>query len=118
MVVPPPLLPPPQASRLPSAISNTIMPSMARQALRRAGMPKKTSRANSAPLPASTNPLLADFLTASDSIVAGVVLTASVAVPDVVEALSVIVPLGEQVGRLTAPLGEVVSAQLRETVPA
>jgi hypothetical protein len=62
--------------------------------------------------------LLADFFAASDSVVVGVVLTASVAFPDVAVALSVIVPLGEQLGRFTAPLGELVSAQFRVTVPA
>jgi hypothetical protein len=51
-------------------------------------------------------------------VVAGVVVTASVALPDVLEAPSVMVPLGSHEGRLDAPLGEVVSEQLRVTVPA
>ena len=43
---------PPQAARLPSAAISTRMPSIDLQPRRRAGIPRKSRRANAAPLPA------------------------------------------------------------------
>ena len=116
VVPPPPPPPPPQAERPPSAIRNASIPSIALHLLRRAGIPKNTSTASTAPPPAPSSPEPAGLR--RSVVVAGVVVTASVALPDVLEAPSVMVPLGSHEGRLDAPLGEVVSEQLRVTVPA
>jgi hypothetical protein len=113
-----PVLPLPQAVRLPSAVINTRMPSMERQLRRRAGIPRKTRKASIAPPPAPAQPLPGSFGTASDA-VAAVVLTVTVAVPLVVVELSVTVLLPlEQLGRYVAPEGYDVNAHVSVTVPA
>ena len=93
------------------------MHSMDLQLRRRAGIPRKTRNAKTAPPPAPSRPLPPAGLRSSET-VAAVVVTESVPLPDVLEALSEMVPLGEQLGRFEAPLGELVSEQLSETVPA
>ena len=49
---PPPTLTPPQLARLPIAVISTTMPSICRQLRRRDGIPRNTSNARIAPLPA------------------------------------------------------------------
>jgi hypothetical protein len=57
-VEPPPMLPPPpQAARLPSAAIMIRTISIERQLRRRAGIPKKSKKAKTAPPPAPDQPL-------------------------------------------------------------
>ena len=91
-----PLLPPPQAVRLPSAAIRIKAPSMARQLRRRAGMPKNTRRARTKPLPVPIHPLLPGM--AWSMAVVAVVEMVRVAVPLAVPLVIVTVEPGEQEG--------------------
>lgn len=103
----------------------TSAPNIVRQLRRRAGIPKNSSNASTAPPPAPSQPLPGQPLSGpilgrtSSLLVAAVVLTVTVPVPLVVVSLSAIPePDTAQVGRSVAPLGDEVSAQLKVTVPA
>lgn len=100
------------AERLQKAAISRSAPSRARQEQRRAGIPKKTSMARTAPPPALAQPPTRGFSRAA----ALVVLTETVAVA--VVALSVMLESeAMQEGRSMAPEGEEVSAQASVTVP-
>jgi len=94
--------PPPQALRLPSSVINTRTPSIDRQPRRRAGIPRKTTKARSAPPAAPKTPrfLPGSFGETRLLVVAAVVLIVAVAVPLVVLELSAtVVGLIEQLGK-------------------
>jgi hypothetical protein len=96
------------------------IPAMARQARRRAGMPRKTRKASTVAVPAfaqSDLPVreLAMWPGAAE---AAVVEKLTVAVALVVLELSVIgEPVTEQLGESTAPDGELVRAQVTAMLP-
>lgn len=93
------------------------MPSIARHPRRREGIPKNTSNASTAPLPASAQPPMRGLLMDA---VAAVVFTVMVPDPLAVPPVTLIDPLpdaAEHVGRSVAPDGLVVSAHASVTVP-
>jgi hypothetical protein len=96
------VLPPlPQAAMLPSAAITTRTPSIDRQLRRRAGIPRKSRKARTAPPPAPAHPrpLPGSFGEASAALVAAVVFSSTVAIPLVMLELSVtVVGLIEQLG--------------------
>jgi hypothetical protein len=99
---PPPLPPPPHAVMLPSAAIMIRTTSIDLQLRRRAGIPRKSRKARTAPppAPAQPRPLPGSFGEASAALVAAVVLSAMVAVPLVMLELSVtVVGLIEQLGK-------------------
>ena len=107
-------LPPPQAANPPNTVIKSRTPSIDRKPRRRAGIPRKTRKARTAP-PVHAPPAAGRIIALPDP----VVVTVTVAVPVVVPLLRVTVELPpEQVGRSFAPVGEVVSAQVSVTVPA
>ena len=99
---------------------STIAPTIDRQLRRRAGIPKNSSNASTAPPPAPIQPFPGPIFGRTSSLVlAAVVPTVTVAVPLVVDELNVTVWLPfEQLGRSVAPDGDEVSAHVIVTLPA
>ena len=97
----------------PITASTASMPSMARQARRRAGIPRKATSASTVPPPIPSQPKP----WRSRLAVALVVLNVTVAVPLVLEELNVTVEPTEHVGEFVAPVGELVREQASVTVP-
>jgi len=96
------LPPPPHAVRLPNAAITTRTPSIDRQLCRRAGIPRKSRKARTAPppAPAQPRPLPGSFGEASAALVAAVVFSSTVAIQLVMLELSVTVAgLIEQLGK-------------------
>jgi len=118
LLPPPPL--PPQPAMVPRTTISTNIPSIDRQLRRRAGIPKNSNSASTAPPPAPIQPLPGpSFGRTSSLLLAAVVSTVTVAVPVVVVELSVTVWLPfVQLGRSVAPDGDEVSAQVSVTLPA
>jgi hypothetical protein len=108
----------PQPAKPASAAITRIPLSIDRQLRRRAGTPKKASKASTAPPPSHFLPLPRGLGRSSWAVVAAVVATVAVTVPLVeVELKATVVGDSEQVGASTAPEGELVSAQVSEAVP-
>lgn len=113
--VPPPPPPPPP---LPQPIAemetkNTSSPTIDSHLRRRAGMPKKNTRAKTAP-PADDHNELAGLLSA---VVAGVVFTVNTSVCAVVPLMATDGAARLHVGRSLAPEGELVMEQVIATAP-
>jgi hypothetical protein len=112
------LLPPPQLARAPRATMATRMPSMESQLRRRAGMPKKRSRARTTPEPAPSQPLLPPpgrAGRARSALVAAVVEMDSVAVAGVVPLK--VTEDGETLQVAGSVEALLVNEQVRLTVP-
>jgi hypothetical protein len=110
---------PPQPLSVPITAISSIAPSIARHPRLREGIPKKTSRARTAPPPACIQPFcLPSFTGEAIAVVVAteVIVTVDVAeaepLPNVIDGV-----LTAQEGRSVAPVGEEVRAQARAMVP-
>jgi len=110
------ILCPPQAARPPNAAINSRRPSIDRQLRRRAGIPRKTWNASTAPASGQARLLLPTLGHASRMLLTAVVVTVMAVVPVVVPPPRVTL-LPVQVGRSGASSGDEVGAQARVMVP-